>query len=112
MGSAKWAAATRHSNVLYIDRFDAATVRSNINELDYCARLNLAVPVLFFAVEYGSLDIIRILVKAGADVEARTFQWQIPILAYVVLLSDVDKKDTTEVFKLLLALSANPKQIP
>jgi hypothetical protein len=67
----------------------------------------LAVLVLFFAVEHGSLDMIRILVEAGADVEACTFQWQIPVLAYVVLLSDVDKKDTAEVLKLLLALSAH-----
>ena len=96
----------------YIDQFPAEFVRVKINELVSCTGIAVAVPILFFAIEQGSLDMIRILVKAGANLEARTSNWQIPVLAYTVLHSDINKTDTTEIFKLLLALGANPNQIP
>jgi hypothetical protein len=51
-------------------------------------------------------------VKAGAKIEARSSQWQIFVLAYAVLLYDVFKKDTSEVFNLVLALGANPNGSP
>lgn len=82
-----------------------------IDELVVCHGLLEVVPILFVAVEHGSLDMIRSLVKAGANTEARSSRWQIPALAYAVLLYDIDKRDTIEVFKLLLALGANPNQI-
>ena len=96
----------------YISRFDVKIVSSKINEPICCHGLAEAVPILFFAVEHGLLDTIRKLVKAGANIEACSSQWQIPVLAYAVLLYDIDKKDTTEVFKLLLALGANSNQVP
>jgi hypothetical protein len=96
----------------YISHFDADTVSGRINEPIACVGLAEAIPILSFAVEHGSLDLIRSLLKAGANVGARSSRWQMPVLAYAVLLYDVDKRDTTEVFKLLLALGANPNQIP
>ena len=96
----------------YINQFPADFVRVEINKPIFCLKLGIAVPILFFAVEHGSLDVIRKLVTAGADLEARNSRWQIPLLAYTVLHSDIDKIDTTEIFKLLLALGANPNQIP
>ena len=101
-----------HDIATYINQFPADFVRVKINELILCVNLGVAVPILFFAVEHGSLELIRMLVKAGAELEARTFGWQISLLAYTVLHSEIDKIDTTEIFKLLLALGANPNQIP
>jgi hypothetical protein len=71
-------------------------------------------PILFFAIEQGSgaLGMIRVLVEASSSLRATTSPRQIPTLRFTVLQSDLDKENTTEIFKLLLALGANPHQIP
>ena len=96
----------------YLERFSDEQIHSSINNRIKCVKQDLSVPVLFFAVEHGSLDMIRILVKAGASVEQRSNPWEISVLAFAILRSDTDKIDTTEVFKLLLPLGADPTQIP
>ena len=47
----------------------------------------------------------------GADFQARTTVWEIGVLAYTILHARVDLRDTTELFRVLTALGADPAQI-
>jgi hypothetical protein len=96
----------------YMESFKAEQVRSYINEPIFCPTLDIGIPVLFFAVESGSEEHIRTLVQAGADLQAQTTDWKVGVLAYTVLRAIVDLRHTTDTFRVLIGLGADPMQIP
>ena len=74
-------------------------------------------PILYFAVERNSPDILNMLCKAGADPDQRYDHLgmpaaRIPLLAYAVMRAECDMSDTTDSIVALLAKDADPKDVP
>ena len=69
-------------------------------------------PILFYAIEQNSPELIRLLCKAGASVEQSATPSGLPPLAYAVLSAEYNLVDTTDVLITLLAVGADPKDIP
>ena len=69
-------------------------------------------PILFFAVEQNSPEIVRVLCKAGADPSRKSESTALPLLAYVIVSAEYDLSDTTDTLIALLAEGARPEQLP
>ncbi len=69
-------------------------------------------PILFFAVEQNSPDMVRVLCKAGADPGGRAKPSGMPILPYTVISSEYDLSDKTDTLLALLAKGANSRDVP
>ena len=95
----------------YLNQFDEEQLKEVLKEPVYSKVLGFGVPVLFYAVESRSEESIRMLYDFGVDLQARTTDWDIGVLAYTVLHARVDLRDTTELFRVLVALGADPTQI-
>ena len=96
----------------YITDFDPTFVASSIS-LSVPVGFGLpCCPILFYAIEQNSPELMRILHKAGAHVDSRTFPIGLPALAYAVLCAEYTSVDTTDVLITLLAIGANPRDIP
>ncbi|KAL9617533.1 MAG: hypothetical protein Q9160_007691 [Pyrenula sp. 1 TL-2023] len=96
----------------YVQRFDEKKVKSLINAGVRFAFNDEFAPLLFFAVERGEEKIVTLMVKARASLSEVSKPRKIPILEFTILFSSLDQTDTTDMFKLLLSLGANPNQIP
>jgi hypothetical protein len=125
-----WALTSGQTSVAIVRYIEACApqITPKINDLIYCSKLKLWVPILFFAVRRRDIKIIRLLVKNGADLALQASQddggydrdtpsestrgLQVSLLAYTALLSAIDRQDTTEIFRTLLAIGASPRQIP
>ena len=95
----------------YLNLFDKLQLKESLKKPVYSKVLGFGVPVLFYAVESRSEENVRMLYDFGADFQARTTDWEIGILAYTILQAQVDRRDTTELFRVLVALGADPAQI-
>ena len=71
-----------------------------------------SLPILYFAVERNSPEIVRILCKAGADPNATAQPSGLPVLLYAVLSAEYGLSDTTETVIAHLAMGANPEGVP
>ena len=74
-------------------------------------------PILYFAVERNSPEIVSMLCKAGADPSQRYEPLRmpaetIPLLAYAVMRAECDLSDTTDSIVALVAKGADPTDIP
>ena len=74
-------------------------------------------PVLYFAVERNSPEIVTILCKAGADPSLRwrprgLFVPSLPVLSSAVLSAEYDLSDITDMIIALLAMGKDPKDVP
>lgn len=74
-------------------------------------------PILYFAVERNSPDIVRILCEAGAKPEQRMRPSgisiiRVPLLAYAVFSAEYDLSDTNKTVIILLAMGAYPGDVP
>lgn len=74
-------------------------------------------PILYFAVERNSPEIVRILCNAGANPSQRMVPSGIsivalPLLAYSVISAEYDLSDRTDLVISLLAMEADPNDIP
>ena len=74
-------------------------------------------PILYFAAERNSLEIVRILCHAGANpaqsiipYDSTTFG--LPLLPYTILSAEYKLVDTTETVVALLAVGASPYDVP
>lgn len=96
----------------YLNSFDPARVKSQLSStLIKCTSAEVF-PVLFFAVEQNSPEIVRVLCKAGADPSKNSEPAGLPLLAYTILSAEHDLSDTTDTLIALLAERANPNQLP
>ncbi|ROV93474.1 hypothetical protein VSDG_06732 [Cytospora chrysosperma] len=70
---------------------------------------------MFYIVERQDLDLIRLWVKYGGDVDTTStfgLSKNVPLLAFAVALGGSFKKDTTDVVATLLSLGASPVAVP
>lgn len=69
-------------------------------------------PILFFAAERNSPQIVNMLCQRGATVDGRAQPSGIPLLAYTIMCAEYNLSDTTDTLVALLAMGANPNDIP
>lgn len=74
-------------------------------------------PILYFAAERNSPEIIRILCHAGAKPSQSTSLYApaifgVPLLPYTILSAEYELSDTTETVIALLAMGASPHEVP
>ncbi len=75
------------------------------------------VPILYFAAERNSPEIVRILCHAGAKPSQSislygSAVFSLPLLPYTILSAEYKVVDTTETVVALLAMGANPHDVP
>ena len=96
----------------YLNTFNPEKLKKDINRTVKGRMAVELFPILFFAVERNSPEIVRLLCKAGADTSKSVKPNGLPLLAYTVLTSEYDLSDTTESMIALLVSGADPSQIP
>lgn len=69
-------------------------------------------PILFFAAERNSPEIVHMLCKRGATADFRAEPSGIPLLAYTIMSAEYSLSDTTDTLVALLAMGANPSDVP
>lgn len=102
----------------YLDSYEAATVRVDLSVAGDVSVQESRWPILYFAAEANSPEIVRILCKAGADPNPELSAFlldscsPLTILSYTVLSAENSLLDTTDTLLALLAMGADPAQIP
>lgn len=91
----------------YLERWPASRIKQEL-----CQTIKgvyrIKHPILFFAVERNSPEIIRILCRAGADPSQPTQPLGLPVLAYCIFSAEYELYDTTDCLFALLAMGADP----
>ncbi|KAL8817298.1 MAG: hypothetical protein Q9191_008173 [Dirinaria sp. TL-2023a] len=95
----------------YLNSFENAKVSPYLSPAVKCDTYTNSYPILFFAVEQNSPEIVRVLCKAGADPSKKAEPWALPLLAYTILSSENSLSDTTDTLIALLAEGARPEQL-
>ncbi|KAL8734004.1 MAG: hypothetical protein Q9166_001765 [cf. Caloplaca sp. 2 TL-2023] len=98
----------------YLKRWDASRIRHELGKpvnIVYNETVSLY-PVLFFAVERNCPDLVRILCQAGADPAQPSKPSKLPVLAYCIITTEYNLTDTTDVLFALLAMGADPCNLP
>ena len=101
----------------YIETYDAVVLKANIKNLVKGAPGGPSFPILYFAVERNSPEILSMLCEAGADPSQKYRPSDlgtapIPLLAYTVLRAENDMSDTTDLLVAFVAKGADPKDVP
>lgn len=100
----------------YLDQYGVAEIKSALCAHVQVPTKHMQCPILFFAAEANSPEIVRILCKAGADPNMRILPfgaWTcLTVLSYAVLSAEYGLSDTTDTVLALLAMGACPSQIP
>ncbi|KAI4187866.1 MAG: hypothetical protein L6R41_002528 [Letrouitia leprolyta] len=65
-------------------------------------------PILFFAVERNSPEVIRVLCRAGADLSQPAEPSGLPVLVYCIISAEYELCDTSDSLFALLAMGADP----
>ncbi|KAL9608642.1 MAG: hypothetical protein Q9167_006543 [Letrouitia subvulpina] len=68
--------------------------------------------ILFYAVERNDPELVRVLCRAGANPNDRAERSRLPILAFTILETVNDYEDRTEAVVALLAMGADPNDLP
>lgn len=109
-------AMQHHANISTIERylngFDSAKVKLFLASTISVRMYQEAYPILFYAVEQNSPELVRVLCKAGADPGRKSEPTAIPLLAYTIISAEYSISDTTDTLLALLAEGAHPSQIP
>ena len=101
----------------YIETCDPMLLKANIKNLVKAAPGEPFFPILYFAVEGNSPEILSMLCEAGADPSQRYRPLDpaiapIPLLAYTVMRAEYDMSDTTDSLVALVAKGGDPKNVP
>ena len=111
-----WAVQS-HVDAKCIERYLEGFNRSQIQEqlldpISSTSNLGNRFPIMFFAAERNSPELMAMLCEKGADVDCRAEPSGIPLLAYTIMSADYHLHDTTNTLIALLAMGANPSNIP
>lgn len=69
-------------------------------------------PILYFAAERNSREIVNMLCYRGANIGARAQPSGLPLLAYTIMSAEYNLSDTTDTVVALLSMGAIPNDIP
>ena len=101
----------------YLDHFDAATLRFELTGVVKVSLEGPFVPILYFAAERNSPEIVRLLCKSGA--RPNNSEWlsplnepTIPLLSYTIMVAERDLSDTTGTVLALLSSGAKSDDVP
>ena len=96
----------------YLKKYDATDLRSKL-QVSFGGDSNgKEYPILFFAVQRNSAQLISLLCNAGADPCDRAVPSFLPVLAYCVLSAEYQATDTTDALTALLAAGASSADVP
>ena len=93
----------------YLESFDRSHIQGKFHDT---SKGGARFPVLFFAAERNSPEIVTMLCQKGADMDRRLEPSGIPLLAYTIISSEYSLSDTTDTLVALLAMGASPRDIP
>ena len=101
----------------YIEKCDPVSLQANLSILVKATPGGPSFPILYFAVERNSPEVVSMLCNAGADPSQKYLPLglpaaPIPVLAYAVMRAEYDMSDTTDCIVALIAKGADPKDVP
>ncbi|KAL8948189.1 MAG: hypothetical protein Q9222_005605 [Ikaeria aurantiellina] len=96
----------------YLDRWGSLKIQQGLGQPVNKFSIGQAYPILFFAVERNSPELIRLLCHRGVDPDSPREPENLPILAYAIISAEYSLSDTTDCLFTLLAMGADPYQIP
>ena len=97
----------------YLENFDPSHIKGKLlDAILSTSEGGARFPILFFAAERNSPEITTMLCQKGADIDRRLEPSRIPLLAYTIVSSEYSLSDTTDTLVGLLAMGANPRDIP
>ena len=96
----------------YMKRYSAAKLRSTLLGLVKGGSAGVSYPILFFAVERNSPELVSLLCRAGASPHIPAKPSLLPVLAYCVLSAEYKMNDTTDTLVALLAAGTKAVDIP
>lgn len=96
----------------YLKKYDRTSLRSKLQVPFGDDSTGYEYPILFFAVERNSAQLISLLCNAGANPCDRAVPSFLPVLAYCVLSAEYQVTDTTDALIALLAAGAPSTDVP
>ena len=85
----------------YMSTYDSATILRDIN------KSVKRIPPIFFASATNDEDIIRTFIRFGANVNAVHESSGVPLIAFIVIYSEIIQSDTSKALVTLLSFGAN-----
>ena len=96
----------------YIQAFPEAIARAALLKPVWRPFDQPGLPILFYAVQQHSPEIVRIMCEAGADPSQRAQPSGMPLLTYTILSAEYEMVDMTDTLVALLAMGADPGDVP
>lgn len=96
----------------YLKKQSATDLQYELDVLVDSHSLDPGYPILFFAVERNSPELVKLLCKFGAKPDRRAPMSDIPVLAYAVISFEHEMLDTTFTVIALLAAGTDPYDLP
>ena len=97
----------------YLEGFNRSQIQGKLlDPISSTSKHENQFPIMFFAAERNSPELMAMLCQRGADVDGRAEPSGIPLLAYTIMSAEYNLSDTTNTLVALLAMGANPSDIP
>lgn len=96
----------------YLQAFSESDIRKCLLT---CVQQNFGqsyIPILFYAVEQNSPELVRLLCEAGARSDQCVQPSGMPLLVYSIISAEYELVDVTDTLVALLAMGANPEDVP
>lgn len=96
----------------YLNKYDKTTLASKLKAHVKWQSAEEFYPILFFAVERNSPELVSLLCSAGASPRDRVMPSGLPVLVYCVISAEYGVTDITNTLIALLAAGADPTDVP
>ena len=94
----------------YLESHELSEIQGEL--LDASSSSSERFPILFFAVERNSPEVVNMLCQRGANADGRAEPSGIPLLVYTIMSAEYNLSDTTDTLVALLAMGAHPSDVP
>lgn len=96
----------------YLSKYEESSVQFGLGVSLKGPTADRRLPILFFAAERNSPELIRCLCRLGANPDTRADPSGLPLLAYTIFSAEYEILDTTPTLRALLAAGADPHDVP
>ena len=97
----------------YLNAFPETSVRSTLRcPVPAKSMFSPTYPVLFYAAQQNSPELVRVLCEAGANPDHRAAISGLPLLVYLITSAENEHIDVTETLSALLAMGCSPYAVP